>query len=63
MGCAQVKEFLSKQGVTYTELDVSKDDDALHELKKRGIMTTPVTFIDGEAVTGFDQEKIEALLK
>jgi pseudouridine-5'-phosphate glycosidase len=32
-------------------------------LKKLGVMTTPVTVIDGEIVVGFDQAKLEQLLR
>ena len=46
----------------FIERDVSQDEDALTELKKLGIMTTPVIVIDGTVVIGFDQSKIEQLL-
>ncbi len=62
MFCQRTKEFLSQKGVTFEERDVSKDEAALDELQKRGLMTTPVTLIDGEAVVGFDQKKLSALL-
>jgi len=63
MFCAKVKEFLSQKGIEFTERDVSKDKDAVNELMKLGVMTTPVTVIDGEMVVGFDQHKLEQLLK
>ena len=44
------------------ELRVSKDEAALTELQQRGLMTTPVTLIDGEAVVGFDRAKLVKLL-
>ncbi len=62
MFCSKVKEFLSQKSIQFTERDVSKDEDALNELKKLGIMTTPVTVINGEIVIGFDQPKFEKLL-
>ncbi len=62
MFCSKVKEFLSQKGVNFTERDVSKDENAVNELKKMGVMTTPVTTIDGEMVVGFDQQKLEQLL-
>ena len=34
----------------------------MRELIEIGVMTTPVTVIDGEVVVGFDTEKIEELL-
>lgn len=62
MFCNRTKEFLSQHGIAFEERDVSSDEAALGELQKRGLMTTPVTFIDDEAVVGFDQRKLAALL-
>lgn len=33
------------------------------ELQKLGIMTTPVTVVDGEMIVGFDQARLEELLE
>jgi glutaredoxin 3 len=41
---------------------VRADRAALKELLDMGFQSTPVTIIDGEAVVGFDQRKIEQLL-
>jgi glutaredoxin 3 len=41
---------------------VRADRAALKELLDMGYQSTPVTIIDGEAVVGFDQQKIEELL-
>jgi len=41
---------------------VREDETALKELLALGYQSTPVTLIDGQAVIGFDQEKIEKLL-
>ncbi len=38
------------------------DRAALKELLDMGYQSTPVTIIDGEAVVGFDQSKIEEIL-
>ena len=42
--------------------DVTEDPEAMEELIKIGVMTTPVTVIDGEVVVGFDQKRLEELL-
>lgn len=34
----------------------------MEELVKIGVMTTPVTVIDGEVVVGLDQKRLEELL-
>ncbi|HTG62968.1 MAG TPA: glutaredoxin family protein [Terriglobia bacterium] len=62
MFCKRTKEFLSQQGIEFEERDVSQDDAALDELQQRGLMTTPVTLIDGEVVVGFDRAKLVKLL-
>jgi glutaredoxin 3 len=62
MFCGKVKEFLSQKGVEFIERDVSHDENALAELEKLGIMTTPVTVIEGQVVVGFDRAKLEQLL-
>jgi len=41
---------------------VRADQAALKELLDMGYQSTPVTIIDGEAVVGFNQQKIEELL-
>jgi len=62
MFCGKVKEFLSQKGIDYTERDVSQDQEAFAELEQIGVLSTPVTVINGEVVIGFDQAKLEALL-
>ena len=63
MFCGKVKEFLSRKNIAYTERNIAADEAALADLEKLGYMTTPVTLIDGQAVIGFDQAKLEALLE
>jgi len=41
---------------------VREDEAALKELLALGYQSTPVTLIDGQAVVGFDQQRIEKLL-
>jgi len=57
-----VKEFLHQKGVPFVEKDVSKDEAALDELLEKGFSATPVTIIDGEAVVGFNRQRLEQLL-
>ncbi|MBI3910989.1 MAG: glutaredoxin family protein [Armatimonadetes bacterium] len=50
-------------GAPYTERDVTQDPGAIAELQKLGVMTTPVTVIDGTTViVGFDVEKLRGAL-
>ena len=57
-----MKEFLLQQGVDYTERDIALDEKAMAELETLGVMTTPVTVIEGEIVVGFDKAKLKSLL-
>ncbi|MFQ6013988.1 MAG: hypothetical protein ACE5NP_00920 [Anaerolineae bacterium] len=42
---------------------MSQDEEAMRELvEDLGLMSTPVTVIDGEVVVGFDRQKLEELL-
>ncbi len=63
MFCNSVKEFLSQNTIEFLERDVTADDSAMEELKKLGLMTTPLTVIDGKPVVGFDQAKLKELLE
>ena len=62
MFCDRVKEFLSQQGIAFIERNVVEDESAVSELERLGVLTTPVTVIDGEVVIGFDRERLAALL-
>lgn len=62
MFCARVKEFLRKNNIAFTDRDITSDESALAELEKLGVMTTPVTVVDGQAVIGYDVNKLKALL-
>ena len=57
-----MKEFLSQRNVPFVERDIAEDETALAELEQLGVMTTPVTLIDGEVVVGFNRERLNALL-
>ena len=56
------KDFLSQRNVPFVERDVLNDKSAMDDLIKIGVLTTPVTVIDGEVVVGFDRARFEKLL-
>lgn len=62
MFCGKAKEFLSQRGVAFTEKDITKDNSAVDELERLGVLTTPVIVIDGEVVIGFNRARLEKLL-
>lgn len=57
-----VKEFLYERQVPFTLRNVVRDPDALREFRRLGYPLPPVTVIDGEAVPGFDPQRLERLL-
>ena len=56
------EDFLSERGVSFQTRDIINDATAMEELVKIGVMTTPVTVIDGQVVVGFDRKRFEELL-
>lgn len=62
--CTTLKSYLNKNGVRYTDVDVSKNEDAAQEMVRRsGQQGVPQTLIGGEMVIGFDKSKINRLLE
>ncbi len=62
MFCHRTQEFLAENGIEFETRDITKDPQALEQLKKLGYAATPVTVIDGESVVGFDPRKLKQLL-
>ncbi len=62
MFCGKTKEFLSRQGVQFTERNIVQEPAALEELRRLGYMTTPVTVVDGNVIVGFDEGKLSQAL-
>jgi len=60
--CEWVKGYLTRKAVPFEYLNVSHDEEALQALAKLGFKATPVTVINGECFTGFNQKKLEAAL-
>jgi glutaredoxin len=62
MFCNRVKEFLRTNGIAFSDRDISVDASALADLERLGVMTTPVTVVDGQTVIGYDVPKLKAML-
>ena len=61
--CVRVKEYLTKKGVVYRDLNVAVDRVAAHEMvQKSGQMGVPVIVVDDRVVIGFNQRELERLL-
>ena len=61
--CKRAKEYLSRKGISYTDIDVAQDREKAKEMtQKSGQMSVPVIIIDGEIVVGFNQVQLDKLL-
>lgn len=57
-----MKEFLSREGHTFTDRNVEEDDDAYAELLALGYRTVPLTVIASHRIKGFDRAALAAAL-
>ena len=61
--CKRAKEYFSRKGISYTDIDVAQDREKAKEMtQKSGQMSVPVIIIDGEIVVGFNQVQLDKLL-
>lgn len=62
--CTTLKTYLSKNKIRYSDVDISKDQNAARDLQNRtGQQGVPQTEINGQWVVGFDQKKLNELLE
>jgi len=60
--CNHAKEFLARNGVEFTERNVSEDSEAREELLAMGYRAAPVIKVDNQTMLGFDAEKLRHFL-
>jgi glutaredoxin 3 len=54
--CVAAKALLSKRGIAYDEINLSRDPDSRnHLVNVTGMTTFPQIVIDGEAIGGFNE--------
>ncbi len=62
--CQKAKEWLKKNKVSFQELDLTESDTYRDEvIEKTHQMAIPVFDIDGLMIIGFDEKRLEELLK
>ena len=62
--CKKTKEFLKKNKIKFSEIDVSKSEKAAKEMfKKSGQMGVPVIDAGGKIIVGFDEAELKYALK
>ena len=61
--CMAAKAFFKEKGIPFEEKDTANEEYAKEAQEKSGMTAVPIIDIDGKIVVGFDQEKIEELIK
>jgi glutaredoxin-like YruB-family protein len=61
--CGAAKAYLRRQGVSFRDIDISRDQHAAQSVAKRsGQMAVPQIDIDGHLIVGFDKAQIDRML-
>ncbi len=61
--CTHVKDYLTKNGVKYTEYDVASNQKYAQEMiQKTGQMGVPVITIGSQSIVGFNKTKLNSIL-
>lgn len=62
--CNTLKSYLRKNQIRFTDIDVSRNEEAAREMTNRsGQQGVPQTLINGEIIVGFDKSRINRLLE
>ncbi|NLM45082.1 MAG: NrdH-redoxin [Clostridiales bacterium] len=62
--CHKAKEYLQYKEVRYRDVNVAADRaGAIEMIRKSGQSGVPVIDIDGNIIVGFDQARIDSLLR
>ncbi|HPN39455.1 MAG TPA: glutaredoxin domain-containing protein [Melioribacteraceae bacterium] len=61
--CNMAKRYFKEKNIKFTDVDVSRDQNAARDIVKRtGQTGVPVILINNKPVVGFDKPKINQLL-
>jgi glutaredoxin len=60
--CAQLKQYLQDQGVTYEERNIDTSEEYAKQLSNLGMMSVPVTVIGEMTILGLNPSRIKKAL-
>ncbi|TES94259.1 MAG: NrdH-redoxin [Candidatus Cloacimonadota bacterium] len=61
--CRRTKQYLKEKGISFKEIDVSKNQQAANDIMRRtGQTGVPIILIDNRPVVGFNKSVIDRLL-
>lgn len=62
--CRIAKDYLKKQGISFTEYNVATDPRKAEEMvRKSGQMGVPVLDVNGKIIIGFNQAEIDRAIR
>ena len=60
--CVKAERYFNARGLAFRNIDISRSPSAHAEFKRLGGQGTPLIFVDGTPVRGFNQAKLDRLL-
>ena len=60
--CVKAERYFNARGLAFRNLDISRSPAAHAEFRRLGGQGTPLIFVDGERVRGFNQARLDRLL-
>ncbi|MEW6455289.1 MAG: Uxx-star family glutaredoxin-like (seleno)protein [Acidobacteriota bacterium] len=61
--CTAAKDYLKKNNISFTEVDVSRDRNGAMEMIRMTNQTgVPVIVVNSQPIIGFDRKKLDELL-
>lgn len=61
--CNTTKRYFRENGIRFTDVDVSRDQNAAKDMQRRtGQTGVPVILINNRPIVGFDKNKINQML-
>ena len=63
--CGMTKKFLQENNVPFESIDVTQNEEALHDVKQAGYTGMPVVAVDGfdNSWSGFRPDRIDELVE
>lgn len=59
--CDSTKQMFKNLGIEYSEIDITKDKEALKKIKSLGYLSAPVVVTETDSWAGHKRDKIEAI--
>lgn len=60
--CNMVKDFLTEKGITFKEIDITKNEEARKMLIKKDFMGLPIVKVDKEFIVGYNINKLKKFI-